>query len=104
LFQNAVNSVEEGNPPLPRITIATRCRADGDVTVIIQDNGKSVASNIRERIFEPFITSKQNGTGIGLFLCRTIIEKFGGKVGLDSEEGQETVFHVKLPVFKGEVS
>jgi signal transduction histidine kinase len=34
-----------------------------------------------------------------LFLCRTIIEKFGGKVGLDSEEGQETVFHVKLPVF-----
>lgn len=64
--------------------------------VVVRDNGPGVSSELRGKIFEPFVTGKEEGTGLGLFISRKIAESYGGDVRLmDSEQG--TCFEVLLP-------
>ena len=75
------------------------------VEIICCDNGKGVASEIKERIFDPYFTtkSKTQGTGIGLYMSRQIVQKvFGGEIELNPKnrhkpEGMQTCFYIKLP-------
>ena len=79
-----------------------RRRADGSsqalpVEIRIIDNGPGVSDNLRERVFQPFVTGKANGHGLGLALVSTIIERHGGMVDLTSKPGR-TVFSLLLPI------
>jgi two-component system nitrogen regulation sensor histidine kinase GlnL len=65
--------------------------------VRIQDNGPGVPPELREQLFEPFVSSKANGTGLGLALVAKLVAAHGGMVDFESEPGR-TVFHVLLPV------
>ena len=65
--------------------------------VRIQDNGPGVPVNLREQLFEPFVSSKANGTGLGLALVAKLVAAHGGLVDFESEPGR-TVFRVLLPV------
>ena len=65
--------------------------------VRIQDNGPGVPSNLRDQLFEPFVTTKANGTGLGLALVAKLVAAHGGLVDFESEPGR-TVFRVLLPV------
>ena len=65
--------------------------------VRVQDNGPGVAEKLREQLFEPFVTSKPNGTGLGLALVAKLVAAHGGLVDFESEPGR-TVFRVLLPV------
>lgn len=69
--------------------------------VRIRDNGPGVAPTIRDRLFEPFVSARPGGTGLGLALTARLVEVHGGVIEFDSEPGR-TVFRVMLPVAAGE--
>lgn len=79
------------------VSIATRAGSRGDVVLEIEDDGPGIPEEIRERIFEVFYSSRGGGTGLGLPIARQIIEKHGGTIELDSEEGRGTRFTIHLP-------
>ena len=90
---DALSDLEDG-----AITISTTHRGDM-VEVAVSDNGPGVAPEIRSGLFEPFLSTKPDGTGIGLNICRTIIEAHGGKISLDPESRNGTTFRFTVPVF-----
>ena len=65
--------------------------------VRVQDNGPGVSAHIREHLFQPFVTSKANGAGLGLPLVAKLVNAHGGLIDFESEPGR-TVFRVLLPV------
>lgn len=69
---------------------------DLPVEIAFQDNGRGVASDLRDCLFEPFVTSKAGGTGLGLPLVQKIVAAHGGTVDFESQPGR-TVFRVRLP-------
>lgn len=68
----------------------------------IRDNGKGVEPSIRNAMFEPFVTTKEvgSGTGLGLAVCRGLIEAAGGTIGFDDAEEGGTIFWIEVPKFE----
>src|SRR4030095_13711766 len=87
--------------PLPRhLTLTTRYDPRGPAVVLeVADTGPGIPPALQARLFEPFFTTKPPGvgTGLGLPLCRGIIEEHGGSISVESQPGQGTVFRVVLP-------
>ena len=75
-------------------------RPVGDhVEIVISDNGCGIPKENREKIFFPFFTTKQQGTGLGLNISKNIIEDHeGGSITLKTEVGKGTTFKVTLPI------
>ncbi|HEY5711814.1 MAG TPA: ATP-binding protein, partial [Allosphingosinicella sp.] len=99
LMRNAADALA-ANPPWTerRLTIITRDLAEeGVVSFRIADNGPGVAPEMLDRLFKPFVTSKQHGLGMGLSICRIIVEAHGGTIDVESELGAGTSFTVRLP-------
>jgi signal transduction histidine kinase len=67
------------------------------VVVTVSDDGPGIPRDRRERIFEPYYSTKEKGTGLGLSIVRHNIEMYGGTISVDSELGKGTHFTVKLP-------
>jgi len=72
--------------------------AKGKVGVIFRDTGPGISSEILSHIFEPFMTTKEYGLGLGLSICYGIIQKHGGQITVESQPGQGTSFTVWLPL------
>lgn len=72
----------------------------GSIKVTIKDSGEGIDKNDLERIFDPFFTTKARGTGLGLTVCKQIINLHGGSIGIESEKNKGTVVTVCLPVKK----
>jgi len=68
------------------------------VQVSVSDSGAGLAPEVRAQLFQPFVTTKQQGMGLGLSICRTIIEAHGGKIWVDERPGGGTIFRFTLPV------
>lgn len=99
LFENACHAMEGKG----KITISTR--QSGKYAVIsVQDTGCGISEKWKNRVFEPFFTTKEKGegTGIGLAICRDIIERSGGEITFTSEENCGTTFFVMLPMIREE--
>lgn len=81
------------------ITISTQSRPDSTVLINITDNGAGIAEEIRSKIFDPFFTTKEpgHGTGLGLSVSARIVETYGGKISVDSKEGQGSAFKIIFP-------
>ncbi len=81
------------------VTIRARAADLGRVRIEIEDNGPGVASAVRDRLFEPFATTKEigEGTGLGLAVCRGLVESAGGEIGLDRSYVDGARFYVVLP-------
>ncbi|HEY8090275.1 MAG TPA: HAMP domain-containing sensor histidine kinase [Polyangiaceae bacterium] len=81
--------------------VIVRARAGGDrVRIEVEDDGPGVAPEVRDRLFEPFVTTKEvgEGTGLGLAVCRGLVESAGGEIHLDATEpGKGARFVVSLP-------
>jgi two-component system, LuxR family, sensor kinase FixL len=91
LIRNAIEAMQDA--PRRELLIATAARpAEGLVAVMVADTGTGIASEIAEQLFQPFVTTKQHGMGVGLSICRTIVESHGGKIGVESEPGRGTTF------------
>jgi two-component system NtrC family sensor kinase len=88
-------------PKERKLDIVTRLRPDDDqVQVLIRDNGEGMTESERERIFEPFYTTKApgQGTGLGLSTSHRIIEQHGGEIDVLSEPSEGTTFVIRLPL------
>lgn len=95
LIMNANQAIEgKGN-----IQIRTLLE-DSDIVIEVEDDGPGIAPEVIKNIFDPFFTTKEagKGTGLGLSIVNTIIEGFGGKIFVESEPDQGTVFTIRLPV------
>jgi signal transduction histidine kinase len=75
---------------------------EGEVVVKVTDNGPGIPTAALRKVFDPFYTTKANGTGLGLFVCQRIIKSHGGLLTVNSTEGQGTCFIVTLPAAREE--
>jgi signal transduction histidine kinase len=66
------------------------------IQLSVKDTGAGIAPAILEKLFTPFTTTKKTGMGVGLSICRTIIEAHGGKIWAESAPGEGTTFHFSL--------
>jgi two-component system sensor kinase FixL len=96
LIRNAVDVLAE-SPGSRDIAIATALQPDGMVEIGVADSGTGLAPEVREQLFQPFVTTKPKGMGLGLSICRTIVEAHGGKIAADARPGGGTVFRFTLP-------
>jgi signal transduction histidine kinase len=104
LINNALYAVDEkrktaGKDYLPAIKVSTQ-KLDGKVEIKIADNGNGIAEKIKEKIFQPFFTTKPagQGTGLGLSLSYDIIKAHGGDIKINASEGKGSEFSVILPL------
>jgi C4-dicarboxylate-specific signal transduction histidine kinase len=99
LVRNAMEAVESLPPERRRITVATRFEIDGSGTFSVSDLGEGVPPEAKERLFDPFVTTKPGGLGLGLAICRSVVEAHGGRIrhGENEEAGRGTVFAFSLP-------
>jgi signal transduction histidine kinase len=73
-------------------------RRDGEVLVTVEDNGLGIPKDKLDSIFEPFVTTKEQGTGLGLSLAKTIINTHGGRIWAENSERGGAVFHFTLQI------
>jgi two-component system, NtrC family, sensor kinase len=103
LVRNACEAMSEQRKTVTRTDEArlavTVQREDADAVVQIADNGPGIAREELERIFEPFRSTKGKGMGLGLAICREIVESHGGRIEVESTVGQGTAFTIRLPLY-----
>ena len=97
LLKNAEQSIPEGRQGVIRITVRKK---EGKVEIRIRDNGQGIPENLREKIFQPNFTTKSSGMGLGLAICKRIIESMGGEIGFVSEVGVGTEFFIILDIVR----
>ena len=95
LIRNAIDAMCDSRTR--RLTISTTADRPGFVRVSVEDTGSGISTEIAPQLFQPFVTSKQTGMGIGLSICRTIIEAHGGRIWLEPGSEGGTTFHLTLP-------
>ena len=94
LIRNACEAMVDS--PIKRLTISSRAEKDGNIQVTVSDTGCGVAPGVAKQLFTAFVSTKPNGMGLGLSICRTIVEVNGGKIWMDTHKGQGTDFHFTL--------
>ena len=93
---NLVRNAVQATPAGGTVTLAARHDGEGKVTLTVADTGKGIARDERARVFAPFYTTKEKGTGLGLAFVKEIVADHGGTIDLDSEVGRGTTFTIKL--------
>jgi signal transduction histidine kinase len=88
----------EGQDEPPRLRVAV-LRQSGNAEVRVADNGPGIAPENLQRVFQPFVSTKGKGMGLGLAICREIVEGHGGRLEVDSTVGGGTTFTVFLPLY-----
>ena len=101
LIRNAIEAMETVSRR--ELTIAVKRQKDAAL-FSVTDTGTGIAPEIAQHLFEPFVTSKPNGMGVGLSICRTIIEAHGGRIVADSNKGGGTIFEFTIPLAEAEES
>lgn len=95
LLRNAVEAMRDS--PVRALGVTTS-HEDGFAVVSVSDTGSGLSDEVRKRLFQPFVTTKETGLGIGLSICRTIIEAHDGRLWAEAGESGGTVFRFRLPV------
>lgn len=96
VFNNAIDAMRDST--LRRISVHASLVTGRNVQVRIEDSGPGIAAENLPRLFEVYFTTKPEGTGIGLPLCRSIIEAMGGSIRVSSEPGHGAVVDLEFPV------
>jgi nitrogen fixation/metabolism regulation signal transduction histidine kinase len=94
LFANAVEACEGRQC---RIEVSEQL-IEGKARISIKDNGEGIPVEMQSRIFMPNFTTKSSGTGLGLAMCKSIVEQVKGKIWFETQKGSGTIFHVELPL------
>lgn len=94
LLHNALQATPQGG----KVEL-TAVASNGELLIGVQDSGSGVPADLRERIWEPFFTTRQRGTGLGLAIVRKRVQEVGGSAALDvSRNGRGALFQVRLPL------
>jgi signal transduction histidine kinase len=98
LIKNAMEAIDtHDGPPRGKLLISTM-KQQGFAYITIEDNGMGMKEEILKNLFVPFFTTKKTGTGIGLSVCKQIIEDHGGDITVMSKHTEGTTFQIKLPL------
>jgi two-component system sensor kinase FixL len=95
LIRNGVDALD--GVKRREIVISTRRAGQDAIEIQVADTGVGLAPEVAERLFQPFVTSKPGGLGIGLSICRSIVEAHGGRLWASPNPGGGAIFHVRLP-------
>ena len=101
LTRNAIEAMQDVPPEQRRLLVRTSL-GEGGVELVVEDSGHGISEALREKIFEPFVTTKEQGMGLGLSISRGIIEAHDGRLVLDHASGRGTRLRIILPTGKGE--
>jgi signal transduction histidine kinase len=80
------------------VEVATNYDGDGTISVAVRDYGSGISETTRERLFEQFFTTKEEGLGMGLAIVRSIIEAHGGSIAAENADGGGARFRFRLPI------
>jgi len=106
VLTNLVDNALKFTPARGKVTVMAE-RAPGEegfIRCAVRDTGPGIPPEYRERIFDRFVqvqdarTGRRRGTGLGLTFCRLVVEAHGGRIWVESEEGQGSTFYFTLPV------
>lgn len=96
LVRNALEALTTGGSPAPQVTISSRS-SGAHVEVTVCDNGPGLAAPIAERMFDPFFSTKESGTGLGLPISHTVVTAHGGTLGYRANHPNGACFFLLLP-------
>ena len=95
LLQNAIEAIPEEKKG--EVILAEELK-DGEVVISVQDNGGGIPVDMESKIFSPNFTTKTSGTGLGLAMCKGIVEHAKGRIWFDTRMGEGSTFYIALPV------
>jgi two-component system sensor histidine kinase HydH len=99
LLENAVQALEESGGS---ISLSAAAPDKGMVELVLEDSGPGVSDTIRRRLFEPLMTTKARGIGLGLPLVKRILERHGGGISYQPRDGAGARFVLRLPLMPAE--
>jgi two-component system sensor kinase FixL len=94
LLRNAVEAMESSQRR--ELVISTATGKDGMIAISVADTGAGIAPEVMSHLFQPFVTNKRHGMGVGLSISRTIVEAHGGQIGVEPNPAGGTVFRFTL--------
>jgi nitrogen fixation/metabolism regulation signal transduction histidine kinase len=95
LLQNAIEAIPEEKQG--EVILQEELR-DGEVIISVQDNGGGIPEDMESKIFSPNFTTKTSGTGLGLAMCKGIVEQAKGRIWFDTRLGEGSIFYIALPL------
>jgi two-component system sensor kinase FixL len=95
LIRNAIDAMLAG--PVRSLIVRTDAGPDDLVTISVEDTGTGITDEVAQQLFQPFVTTKETGMGIGLSICRNIIEAHGGRIWFEPRPGGGTIFRFTVP-------
>jgi len=101
IIRNSLDALTSSPRTTPKkLSIQTKKKNEDYLEIRIKDNGPGIEKDVQEKIFTPFYTSKENGMGLGLSICRSILDAHSGILYFNSLPGKGTTFYLSLPINK----
>ena len=95
ILNNAYDAISNGETS---IKIKGEHTGDNFVKIYVKDNGEGIETEDLKKVFDPFFTTKSKGTGLGLTVCRQIVNLHNGKIELESVKGKWTMVTISIPI------
>jgi nitrogen fixation/metabolism regulation signal transduction histidine kinase len=101
LIRNSLEALEgQDDAEVVLTTRSVRKKKRSYISIAVRDNGPGLPADGREKIFEPYVTTKAKGTGLGLAIVKKLVEEHGGEVRIESEVNAGTTVKILLPIEK----
>ena len=100
LVSNAFDAMRQTPPGQRKVEISTAGNGDGKVRLSVRDHGAGIPTEVRDRLFDQFFTTKEHGLGMGLAIVRSIVEAHGGKIDAENVADGGARFYFTLPIMK----
>ena len=97
LVQNAIDAMADTAPECRRLRLSTARNSDGAIVVSVADQGAGLAEAASEKLYTPFFTTRSTGLGLGLSICRSVIEAHGGRIWHEANADCGSIFRFTLP-------
>jgi signal transduction histidine kinase len=100
LVSNAFDAMQQTPPGRRKVEISTAGNGDGEVRLSVRDHGTGIPTEVHDRLFDQFFTTKEQGLGMGLAIVRSIVEAHGGQIEAENVVDGGACFYFTLPVAK----
>jgi signal transduction histidine kinase len=97
LVQNAIDAMQSSAHTQRALTVSTGMHTDASIIVSVSDRGQGLPDGIGDELYRPFFTTKPQGLGLGLSICRSVVEAHGGRLWHDPDRGPGCTFHFSVP-------